>query len=606
MFSLMKKLGEHLRIQGADLITQLSDEIGKNYHYGLAICFTNHGTYSGITLTEGKKGIIYKDIHPKKPPFTFVLRYTPKLQNLLTRMCKNAKNLIEWGEKENKSVMLFRNCLSEVENDISAIIEDINEGYPSDSNPKRKVFLYWAFQGNDGSISPFCSTNIVQEYLSEQMLKDFAFKKKGSKTISVIAENTICQICGSQKQKVYGNFSEIACYVLDKPGMITGGFSYKQTTHNFPICSECIIDILGSKTYIKKNLQFSFGKLNYWIIPDTMDNQIYPVILNEISEQRTRQTLGRKLKSITNQEEEIFDYITFKSEQVGTLYPITLNLFFFKSSQASWRIISEIRRVLPTRLEKIFKAKTYIEKHPEMIMTKKEKKNGYNFTLNTIKPFCGDMEKTSEKKLLSYLDAIFSGKKLQWRNVVSDLSNCIIITQKSKPEYSRTRLRDAWAIYIFLRELEIININEGENHMKEKEMRDIYSEFMEEHPDYFGNIVRKASFLTGAYIGAVLYAQYKENKKRKIQPFTRKYSGRKLTKDRLVYLFNEGKKKLIQYKKLGLVHDLEPLLAETWVEVGDKWDLNKEDTTFAFNLGCTLGSKLNKKSDESNENKEGD
>jgi len=343
--------------------------------------------------------------------------------------------------------------------------------------------------------------------------------------------------------------------------------------------------------------------LNYWAIPEANDQKVYSVLLGELSEQNTRQTLGRKLKSITNQEEEIFDYIVYKSEQLGTLNPITLNLFFFTSSQASWRIISEIRRVLPTRLQKIFKVKTLIEKHPEMIMTTKEKKNGYKFTLNTIKPFCGDVEKTSDKKFLSYLDAIFSGKTLQWRNLVSDLSNCIISTQKSKPEYSRTRLRDAWAIYFFLRELEIIKINEGENHMKVKEMNDNYSEFMKEHPDFFGNVARKASFLTGAYIGAVLYAQYKE---RNSQPFTRKYSGMKLTKDRLVYLYNEGKKKLIHYKKLGLVHDLEPLLAETWVDVGDKWDLNKEDTTFAFNLGCTLGSKLNNKSDKSNENKEGD
>ena len=596
----MKKLGQHLRIQGADVISQLSDEIGKNYHYGLAICFSKKGKYSGISLTKGKRRIIFKDIHAKKPPFTFVLRYTPKINNLLTRMCNNAKGIINWGENRNiKSITFFQDLLGEVEKNVLTIVEDIQNGYPPDASPKQKVFLYWALLEDDGRIIPLCSKDIVIEYFSEEVLEDYAFQKSATK-IKMVKKASPCSVCGCTKQNVYGNFSEIACYNLDKPGMIAGGFGYNQTARNFPVCKDCIFDILGAKTFIETNLQFYLAGLNYWIIPEAMDNDVYQELLNDISEQKTRQTLGRELKTITNKEEEIFDYIVHKAKKVGTLDPITLNLFFFRSSKASWRMIAEMRRVLPTRLRDIFNAKNAVQKRPEMLISKKDEKNGYIFTLNNLKPICGDSEKISERRFLSYVDAVFKGKRLHWRNVVSDIAHCIVSTQKSKPEMARFRVRDAWAIYNFFKELRIIEMKEGGDKMpKQRESENKYSVFMNENSEFFGNVARKASFLTGAYVGAVLYAQYKI---RKSQPFSKKFFGRKLSKDRLVYLFNEAKKKLTQYDKLGLVYELEPLLAKTWVEVADDWPLSKEDTTFAFNLGCTLASKLKKPDDEDNKN----
>jgi len=591
MFSLLQRLGKHLReIEGSEPIDQIADEIGPKYQYGMAICFDDKGHYHGVKITEGTHDILYKSGPSAGCDYTIVSRFAAKLEKVVPRLQRNAEKICDWAP-DPQSVAILDRCTKSAKEALGQIVEDLREHYPEDAGPEKRVFAYWATLQGD-RISPFCSTPLVKEYLLEQGLESYAIQKSSTK-VRMSEDHAACSVCGTDDTTVYGAFSEIACYNLDKQGMISGGFGYGQAARNFPVCQDCVLDILGAKTFVEAHLQFTLAGLRYWLLPDAMTKDVYNVLVKDLAEQVTRQTLSSALETITNQEKEVLEYLAMRAEEMGKTDTVTLNLFFYETSNAAWRIVGELRHVLPSRILEVYRAKRAVERIPEMEMSKRDVADGYHYTLATLRRFCGVADKQSDKRFLAYLDAVFGGKTMPLRTVITDLANGIITAQRKDPANERFRVRDAWATIQFLQRINVIHLERESVSMSETIIEsNRYKEYMSQNPDFFGNDERRAAFLTGAYVGAVLYAQYKQ---RKSQPFAKKYLGRKLDRKRLVYLYDEARTKLVHYKATGLVAEIDPLLADTWVSVGENWSLSKEDTTFAFNLGQTLSRRLAEK-----------
>lgn len=590
MFELLRKLGSHLReIEGTSELQQLADHIGDDYHYGLAICFDRKGAYHGIRLTEGTDNILYKFGSPRGNDYTLVSRTSGNTENVVPRLRRNAEKILEWAQAHKKNAESLSWCHNSAEAQEETIQHDLVDTYPDDADASKRVFAYWAILDGD-SPTGFYETPVVREYLEAQALEDYALR---SSTKKRMAGQGTCAVCGTSDSDVYGNFSEIATYNIDKPGFIAGGFDYAQTVNNLPVCTTCILDLLGGKTYAENNLDFYLGGLRYWALPDSTDPDAYRFLLDDLVRTENRQTLGHGSKNIAASEYDIHGIVANRAEDGKTQDPVTLSLFFYESSQASWRIISEVRRILPSRISNLYDAKEAIEGMVELQLSKRDRENGFTFDLRTVRPFT-DHPRNSEinREFLRYIEALFNAEELNRHRVLRGICRSILDAHKDAaregapwPVFYRTR--DAWATYQFL--LMTDTISKEETMTQPLQGTDGYTSFMNEHPEFFGRPERRAAFLTGCYVGSVLYAQ---RKARGSEPFVKKFLGQKLDKDRLMRLYNEGKEKLVHYEGGGLVHKLEPLIAETWVDAQPNWALDDEETTFAFNLGWTLNQKL--------------
>lgn len=592
VFELLRKLGHHLReVRGNEELDQIADEIGEDYKSGLAICFDEDGSYEEVRLTKREGNVLYKYGSPRGNDYTLVSRTSGTTENVVPRLKRNAKKIIDWAtDREDLSIDLLERCLGSAKAMEEQIQNDILETYPPDAGASNRVYAYWAVL-RENAPAPFWKTDLVKQYLADQALEDYA--RRSSTKKRMLDEDGSCSVCGESSVTVYGNFSEVATYNIDKPGLITGGFDYAQTPNNFPVCRSCILDVLGGKTFAESDLDFYVGGLDYWLLPDASNPQVYKKLLEDLESADTRQSLGTKGETLTNREDEILGWISHNTPDGEGEGQVTLNLFFYESSQASWRIISEVRRVLPSRVNDLYKFKEQIEDDGILVLTEREAESGYHFTLRTLQQFTDDPRNDDvNREFLRYVEALFKEETLDRDHVLRGIARSLLDAQKQSVNEGslwpiRYRARDAWVTYRFLQKADAIP--EDDSMTDPPEGNSGYATFMNENPGFFGDPERRASFLTGCFVGSVMYAQQQE---RDSQPFVKKFIGRKLDRDRLRYLYNEGKEKLTHYDKRGLVHKLDDILAESWVEVGSDWSLSEEETTFAFNLGWTLNSQL--------------
>jgi len=600
VFSLLRDIGEYISGSSTSIIEQISEPVGSDYVYGIALCFNSKGEYKGVRITKGSDNVIYKKGPSNGTDFTLVSRLGPSgISKTVKRIRKNAENVSQYfkGTEFGEYVI---NCLDSIDSQFLEIIDEIEEIMPQDIGQDRRVFFYWA-KFNGEMIEGFYLLPEIQNYFVNTQMERYGMKKESK--VPIETNNAICSVCGSLSEKVYGNFTEIACYNLDKIGVITGGFDYANASNNFPICQHCILFVLSGKKFTDKNLSFSLAGYPYWLLPQTTDPKLLEIITKAIEKSHSRQSLGKELDTITAKDDDILDLIVEISDSKDVA--LSLNFIFYDANLGSWRIKSEIREVLPSRIKELFIIKRKIQKYMDekkyFPLSKKDRERGYYFTLKTIHPFCGDSDKRSEQKFLNYIEVIFKGKKLHEKEVLMDLSKGIIDAQKkdlkNASKYSIFRVRDAWATYIFLSKINSLD-KEGVEYMPENKSMDVYSEYMNDNPDFFSDIYRRTAFLVGCYVNSVLYIQ---QSKRNSRPFEKKFLGRKLNGKILSNLYVDGRTKLAQYNSLGIVNKLDSILADSWVSCGDKWEITDEETTFAFSLGLSLGHKLIKNENKTNE-----
>lgn len=79
MFHLLRDLGEHISKEGTSPVDQIAEPLGAAYHYGVAVCFDEAGSYRGVTLKQGYSGVIYKSGPSNGFDFTLVSRHSGNL-----------------------------------------------------------------------------------------------------------------------------------------------------------------------------------------------------------------------------------------------------------------------------------------------------------------------------------------------------------------------------------------------------------------------------------------------------------------------------------------------------------------------------------------------
>ena len=533
-----------------------------------------------------------------------------------TPTCKVAANLsgsfkqkiLAWfSDNQNRSFLddsqkdFIKLIHSELDSKSDEIIEEISK--KSESLTNGGIVLTVAFQKN--GVQKFIGDfDFFTKFITEESKANY-IRKYNKESIS---KNKECSICNLQKEEVFGFFSSLAFYTVDKPGMVTGGFDQSKSWKNYPICLDCALDVeLGIKL-MDKHLIFNFYGLRYYLIPKPTNEKAKQEIFETILEYKKSQRINESDRiTITNAEDEVFDILQEQKNNV------TFNLLFFDKPQKSvFRILASIEDVLPSRIKKLFETKDFVDK---LFIFRNEQSNAgnslykFNFgTLNNVFPFRLKQQKLvgKHKDYLQCVESIFNDSKIDYHFLLQNAMDFVrklfihydnkIDTDDSfffynsfwkKIEVNQSHIKAItltnFMLINFLNKLNLFRLKNKEVEMdsqfyesfeirSKEELESKVELFFENFKEFFESDAHRSIFLMGVLTQFLLNIQKKPDV-RGATPFRSKLKGLKMDGRDITALLPEIIEKLEQYKSNHYI-PLENLISKYLIAAGDfrKWN----------------------------------
>ncbi|MEY3220313.1 MAG: hypothetical protein RIT27_1670 [Pseudomonadota bacterium] len=552
---------------------KLNEGMPPEYAHGFGICFDEQGDFASIqTIQKTGKEVIYRSGPSNGTDLTPCCKLSTSTSERISRAAEALKN--NFNGEEHQRTWLEKTIANYKQNQeiIWQQLEEVKNAANLDPKTSRG-FVFWAKLSHH-QIEPIYTWNAAKQFLEQQFLESLS--KKGGKR-----SKAVCLINGKGNQDVFGGFSDIACYNLDKEGSIAGGFDDKLGHRNFPISKEAAIDITRAFHYSQQHLQGSMAGQTYLILPYAVNPEIREQLHEHLKQYPERFKLGSKIKDLINEEWELANDFKILKDQVAFF------LIFYEENNASWRIQAEVQELLPSRLEILNKARRTIENAQDLIYFNKDKEEKkVKISALTFKHFTGGSKEQSANTLKTWLVALFEGKTINHVYFLHNLVDKLIAIGKKNPEYLHNTTLQAYGLYRYALQTNLISNSTPEQLMSLPNFNSVYGKYAQEHANFFTKPELITAFLTGCYVSIVSNIQHQ---KRGASPFNKKFIGRLLTKESLKKLYQEGHDKLMQYDSLGIVvKTLDPDLTESWIYCGQQWSINNEETTFAFTIGYSL------------------
>lgn len=562
----------------------LNEGMPEQYDRGLAICFDPNGGYVGIRSYRGNRNVFYRPgPSNNSAPLIPCAKLSGKMEKKLAFLFQSAESVLEKKKTLDKD---WASCLNNIPWQDKAlrmtVLSEIDEkakscgiGEKLESGMTRSGYMFPARFSNN-KIEPLFRLKAAQELMVEKILAVWSNQSQHEGT---------CSICGNGPREVFGNFSRLKCYSLDKPGSIVGGFHGAAASKNFPVCQACAFSLTATIKFVEQNLSGNMAGEDYMILPSSSLPEIRDYLKDELTERPQRFSISRRADLLVAKE-EAFLQLLFDEELKEQ---VAFSLVFYVQEQASWRVTAEVQQVLASRIKQIYEAGKKITVDRILFTIQKDAEKPLQITSYTLKEFTGPEGKKSRDILRSWLTSLFSGQSIDRPSFLHHLVNRLIATGRREPEKLGWVIRQAWGLYRFAC---LTNLIPGkENNMSFEEPNSSFGQYIKKHSAFFNRPEVATAFLTGCYASTVCSVQRKE---RGSDPFSKKFLGRLLTHNHLKRLYREGHDKLAQYRKLGYVaKTLDPDLAESWIGCGDGWGISDEESTFAFTIGYSLAYRIN-------------
>lgn len=551
-------------------------------------------------LTSAMKlKILYKRGSSKGPDLTPTCKITDLKKTFPNKYVSWFKTYHTHDAFDEESRQMIRELYEATKNQEETIFQDIQTNLDEIQDGKSTVITPVLVK-NDSSQKYLGDLSFFQDFLLDTTLKKFRYSK-AAKTYS-FEKNKVCAICGEKAPEVFGFFTDLKFYNLDKRGMVSGGFDHKNAWKNYPVCKSCAFDVRTGFAYICDHLDFSFHGHRYYLIPKINDPSEYASILPALETYKEQSFKEKNVHRITQDEHDIFNYIKGLNDY------LTFDLFFYYRSQKDvLRILLLIEDVLPSRISRLLQAKLQVDSLE--IFKQWTGKDGkplvsFNFgILRTFFPKPDNMEK--DKSFLEITQKIFQGRKVDkslilneiMRKIRSDFIDTELLQKTSSPE--KFSVMKGFMLLLYMMILDLFD-NQSEVIMKDEIMHlpEIQSReelpgkldtFFQQYSHFFSDPARKAIFLVGVLTRFLLNIQSRE--KDGATPFRSKLKGLKMNAHDLIGLFPEIIEKLEQYKK-NYYGPLETYISKTLLEAGhySGWRIPLDELNFLFVLGMNLSS----------------
>lgn len=600
MFQMLLDLGRTVaKRQGRTEVCELlRDPIPEEYKSAVVITFdaTSYG-YVGsesVRLSPSERDdILYKKGPPNGYDATTVSFFGGATERTVKRVGKSLQAIADWkGPNADESAVevAFTRLSEAYDGSIEQISEDVSASVATlELNVENRGLLLVALQ-RDRSRHPVWQSNAVRQFIVDRSMAQY-----GSYGDTPCQQSEAeCCVCMRRRALVFGNFSELKSYILDKPGMIAGGFDVEHAARNFPVCAECAAHVALGINYAETRLTFRMAGQSYLMLPQCFEDSIRDEFIDICEARETRQTDSlhedslirikedeEEMIRITDDKDEIFQEV---AKRFATSDRISLKLVFFEKEKAAWKICAEVDQVLPSRIRDILAAKQDCEQRPW--------RNERDFvSTDLVREFAGGSFTNSNRIILAHLDAVFAGKLLEANQVLRNIVDHLLGKYKSDVKSAGFAVGRAFLLYDFYRKLRIIPSDEGEPMNNAIADKSAYGRFLDENAEFFdasttaGCAAKRVAFLTGALVRCVMTAQYERLNS---TPFEKKLKGMRVSKDSLKKLLGDSEHKLQVYDKDHFHRDLLELLSQQWVATKGGFDISDDEATFCFALGLNL------------------
>ena len=445
-------------------------------------------------------------------------------------------------------------------------------------------------------------------------LKDFFLQcvnpeTREQKGMSSVGEDAVCSCCGKQSKNVFCQPQTLPYFTFDKPGFITGGFFkedevQEKAWRNFPLCSECVLDVRRGFKAVEQSLRFRLSKTNYLLIPsfanwESRDARAIVDTLAALSKNALTDINAQR------DQEEIFIHRLSKEDNTASF-----SFLFYRKKQSRLEILSTLDNVLPSRMSEIAEAMDRADNQPLLS----------NF---------GDWAKAAKigpiKVNFGLLRDLYQPRlKMKGDPPVSHFLRAVQRVVYAQPfdtreffdtsmRYVRRDLREQqgagrepWlalsthrclALAFWLFHLGLLRLAPGKEdpsgfigeHMTdypELNAQDLNSRFDQFFQTFSGLFAREEQ--TACYLMGVLCAQVLSEQRKRFdyrQPFFRNLKDLKLDEAEMRGLLPKLKSKLVEYEIDHFYWELEKAIAERFRKAGAPWRLINSEVNFFFTLG---------------------
>lgn len=438
-------------------------------------------------------------------------------------------------------------------------------------------------------------------FITEECAKEYKYSKTYKK--HSYAKQSTCAVCKKVKDEVFGYFTTLKFYNVDKPGMVSGGFRQDQSWKNYPVCLDCALNIEMGVKVMESDLDYNLYGLRYYLIPKFIHPVLDPYVIERIRNRKKDMKINdTDRNTITGQEEDIIDLVKEEKNQ------ISFNLVFYDKPQKEvFRIITNIEDVLPSRIRCLYDVKDRVDRIVFFQKLSKEGKRIFRFHFGVIRQFFPNdkVNGNKNKSFLQIVDNVFKGTPIEYHYILSHIMKAVRISfikqERENDEWYSTL--KGWILLIYLNELGILTVNRKKvrpmDHMFfqsfEIKSKDEFDEkvalFFESFQDFFKTDAHKGVFLLGVLTRFLLNIQSHE---RNSTPFRSRLKGLKMDSRDLVGLLPMIIEKLEQYQK-NYYLPLETLISKYMVSAGDHnaWAFPLDELNYIFVLGMNLSDYFN-------------
>lgn len=562
--------------------------------------------------TNLKSKLLYKFGSSSGPNITPTSKVTTGIEVTIPR------KIINWFESnKNKNFLSTeeKNFLDEISKEIRGGKEDIYKAIREKAGmvDNTGIVLSPVFteNGNQKFIGDY---EFFKKFITEESKQGYKYSPTFKKYS--FSKNETCSVCNKVKNEVFGFFTSLAFYTVDKPGMVTGGFQQDKSWKNYPVCLDCALDVETGIKLMDQELSFKFYGLRYYLIPRTITKRASGDIIDSILDFKKSPRINEADRErLTNDEKDIFEMLQEEQNNVA------LNLVFYaKPQKGVLRILAVIEEVLPSRIRQLFNAKHFTENIVFLKEHKtKENKDMFRFSFGTLRTFLPNnkIEGNNDKSFLELTRMVFSDIKIDYQfilhQIISHIRNnfvqnqaiwfqtiqgFMLIVYLNKLNLFRKNLKEADMDHIFFDSFKI----ESKEELEEK-TKLFFSNFKE----FFESDAHISVFLIGVLAQFLLNIQ---KDKRNATPFRSRLKGLKMNSRDISVLLPEIIEKIEQYKKQYGIHyqykGIADLASKYLISSGNfrNWNIPVDEMNFIFVLGMNLAQYFKIKSNANTDNEQ--
>ena len=578
---------------------------GKPINDGIGISFLYPKIENVSSINYGK--YLYRKGSARGGDITFTTK-AGNLEKKLNTFRSQVKNTLQFAKQNSlqREHNLFTNLdnylesnFLEFQNRLIGVYHDLDKK----EQQKCGFSLLFIENGEEKYLRNF-------EVCKLQILDDGITGKYSKYGVESKSQHNTCSICLKEKNQVFGFASPFKYATVDKVGFVSGFFDQRSNWKNYPICSECAIELETGEKFVSTKLRKSFYGNSYFIVPKS----VIPGDFTNLSKALKRiekieyEKIARLNKSedtfIQKKEDSLFRLL---GEEENTF---SVSLLFFEENPTTKaiNILMMLEEVFPSTFRKIFidstrKVNDYAWYKGQI----KVKKRLYDleFHFGLIKAFF-------PAHFYEMIHKVFNQEKLATEFLWKSFMNLIRSNRnkmKSHDGFVESTYLTVLKAHLLIRyfaHLGLISINSKPIIMEEttelnshKKSFDIegFKLFIEENPEFFDKEYKVGIFSVGILVRLLMnYQDWKLNS----TPFENKLKGLNLNGESIKTIYRETLYKLSQYQKKFYVTTYTELrdLINTYftLQTPEISKCSNNEISFFFVAGLEFGNKFKTKS----------